>query len=164
VGRTSYAIALGSNRYGRHGPPERTLHAALAALGEVRAVSPILRTPPLGPSLRRFANAVALVESDLAPDAMLRHLKRIERAFGRRGGRRWGQRVIDLDILLWSGGAWHSPGLIVPHREFRGRDFVLDPLLAVAPRWRDPITGRTVRQLAHRHKRPHPVDRSRPRA
>jgi 2-amino-4-hydroxy-6-hydroxymethyldihydropteridine diphosphokinase len=157
---TSYAIALGSNRPGRHGPPARELAAALAALGEVSAVSPILHTPPMGPSIRRFVNAVAILETDESPPELLARLKAIERAFGRRRGIRWGARVIDLDIILWSGGAWSSPGLTIPHPHFRERDFVLKPLAAIAPVWRDPLTGRTVRQLL---KRLTYVDRMRPR-
>jgi 2-amino-4-hydroxy-6-hydroxymethyldihydropteridine diphosphokinase len=152
VTRTTYAIALGSNRPGRHGPPERELAAALAALGEVVAVSPVLRTPPLGPSLRRFANAVALIESDEEPPALLTRLKAIEQAFGRRRGRRWAARVIDLDIILWSGGAWSDRAVTVPHPRFRERSFVLEPLARVAPGWRDPLTGLTVRQLRARRR------------
>lgn len=147
---TSYAIALGSNRRGRHGNPEAEIAAALAALGSVTAVSPLLRTAPLGPSKRRFANAVALIETDEDPPALLRRLKAIERAFGRRRGQSWAARVIDLDILLWSEGAWGQKGLTVPHAAFRSRDFVLRPLLAVAPDWRDPVSGLRVRELAAR--------------
>jgi 2-amino-4-hydroxy-6-hydroxymethyldihydropteridine diphosphokinase len=151
VDRTSqlYAIAIGSNRRGRHGAPRDEVAAAIAALGGVVAASPIIATPPIGPSIRRFANACVLIESDEMPEALLARLKAIERDFGRRRGRRWGERVIDLDILLWSGGCWSSPTLIVPHRLFRTRDFVLRPLATIAPDWRDPVTARTVRQLAH---------------
>ena len=147
MGTTSYAIALGSNRPGRHGPPVRELAAALAALGPLRAVSPILHTEALGPSKRRYANAVAIVDTAESPPELLTRLKEIERSFGRRPGQRWGARVIDLDIILWSGGAWSDSTLTIPHPAFRDRGFVLAPLAAVAPAWRDPLTGRTVRQL-----------------
>lgn len=150
---TSYAIGLGSNRRGRHGGPPAELRAAVAALPGVVRVAPILRTAPLGPSLRQFANSVAVIETALPPPVLLAVLKRIERDFGRRRGRRWGERVIDLDILLWSGGAWASPGLTVPHPAMRERAFVLAPLAAVAPGWRDPVSGRTVRQLLVRLRR-----------
>ena len=53
-------------------------------------------------------------------------------------------------MILWSGGAFSGPGLTVPHPLFRTRDFVLVPAAAIAPRWRDPITGLTVRQLRFR--------------
>jgi 2-amino-4-hydroxy-6-hydroxymethyldihydropteridine diphosphokinase len=146
---TSYAIALGSNRRGRHGAPAATLRAAAAAIGAAR-LSKVRSTPALGPAGRGFANAVALVESALDPPALLAELKRVERDFGRRGGRRWGPRVLDLDIILWSGGPWAADGLLVPHPQFRRRRFVLEPLAEIAPLWRDPITGATVRQLLHR--------------
>jgi 2-amino-4-hydroxy-6-hydroxymethyldihydropteridine diphosphokinase len=152
VPSSSYAIAVGSNRPGRHGPPAREVAAAIAALGRVAAVSPIVHTPALGPSIRRFANAVAILDSGEDPPELLARLKAIERDFGRRRGRRWGARVIDLDIILWSGGAWAGPGITVPHPEFRHRGFVLGPLASVAADWRDPLTGLSVRQLRARLK------------
>jgi len=151
-----YLIALGSNRrHHRLGDPRQVLLAALAAL-EARGITvlraaPVITSAPIGPSLRRYANSAALVNTMLAPDELLGALKAIERAFGRtRGGQRWSSRVLDLDIVLWAGGAWSSPGLTVPHVAFRERDFVLRPAAQIAPRWRDPLGGRSLRQLAAR--------------
>jgi 2-amino-4-hydroxy-6-hydroxymethyldihydropteridine diphosphokinase len=155
---TTYAIALGSNRRGRHGGPARMVATAIEAIGGTVAASPIAESAPVGPSLRRFANAAVLIETTEAPPALLARLKRIERAFGRRRGRRWGARTIDLDIVMWSGGTWSDRTLTVPHASFRERDFVLGPLAAIVPGWRDPLTGRTIRQLAHA------VDRRAPRS
>ncbi len=157
MGKTSYALALGSNRRSRHGSPAETVRAAIAALGARRA-SAIHLTPALGPAGRSFANAAAIVESDLDPGEMLAHVKAIEREFGRRAGRRWGPRVLDIDLLLWSGGAWAGDGLVVPHPEMRRRAFVLAPLAEIAPDWRDPISGTTVRQLLHRLGRARVID------
>ena len=154
---TTYAIALGANRRSRAGAPEAAIAAAVARLGDVVAVSRIMHSAPIGPSIRRFANAVATVATDETPPDLLARLKAIERSFGRRRGRRWGARPIDLDIILWSGGIWSGPGLGVPHAAFRDRAFVLRPLADVAPGWRDPLTGRTIRQLLHM------VDRRAPR-
>lgn len=172
MGETSYAIAIGSNRrHGRHGAPEAVIGAALDAIAAERvrilARSPVIRTVAIGPAGRGFANAAAIVETELSPPALLALLKRIEADFGRRGGRRWGARVLDLDIALWSGGTWPgqrrpaSPhGLAIPHRHLAARRFVLDPLDRIAGSWRDPRTGRTIRQLRARlHQRP-PVDRA----
>jgi 2-amino-4-hydroxy-6-hydroxymethyldihydropteridine diphosphokinase len=150
VATATYLIGLGSNRRGRHGGPAGEVRAALAQIGGVVAASPIVTTPPLGPSIRAFANAAALIASDEAAPALLARLKAIERAGGRRRGRRWGARVIDLDILLWSGGRFRARGLEIPHLALRERAFVLGPLAAIAPDWRDPVTGLTVRQLRHR--------------
>lgn len=149
---TRYVLALGSNRRGRHGAPVREMQAAIAALGAIRAASPILSTAPLGPSIRRYANAAVLIETSETPSELLARLKGIECRFGRRPGRRWGARVIDLDIVLWSGGTWSGPGLVVPHVAFRERRFVLDCLVRIVPDWRDPLTHRTIRQLAFRAK------------
>lgn len=149
---------MGSNRrHGRHGAPEQVIKAALDALEvTLLACSPIVQSAPIGPSLRRYANAAALIETTMAPDALLDHLKAIEAEFGRRRGQRWGGRVLDLDIILWSGGIWESPGLCVPHVAFRRRNFVLMPLSVIAGDWRDPVTGFSVKQLKAR------LDRSRP--
>ncbi|MEA3062512.1 MAG: 2-amino-4-hydroxy-6-hydroxymethyldihydropteridine diphosphokinase [Sphingomonadales bacterium] len=154
---TSYAIALGSNRRSRHGSPAETVRAAAGALG-VERLSRIRATAAVGPAGRGFANAAGLIESALDPPALLAMLKRIERDFGRRGGRRWGPRVLDLDIILWSEGSWAGDELIVPHPEFRRRAFVLEPLAELVPDWRDPVTGATVRQLLHRLRRARAVD------
>lgn len=146
----SYAIALGSNRCGRHGGPAAEVRAALAAMGGVVAASRIIETAPVGPSIRRFVNAAAIISTDEAPPELLARAKTIERAFGRRRGERWAARVIDIDLILWSGGAWFSRGLTLPHPAFRDRAFVLRPLAQIAPDWREPITGLTIRQLAYR--------------
>jgi 2-amino-4-hydroxy-6-hydroxymethyldihydropteridine diphosphokinase len=148
--RTRFIIALGSNRrHARHGAPARVIEAALESLASsVVTRSRVIATAPIGPSLRRYANATALLETDLGPDDLLDHLKSIEAAFGRRTGQRWSARTLDLDIILWSDGCWSSPELTVPHPAFRQRDFVLRPLLDIAPDWRDPVSGRSMRQLA----------------
>jgi 2-amino-4-hydroxy-6-hydroxymethyldihydropteridine diphosphokinase len=147
-----YAIAVGSNRpHGRFGRPAAVVETAIARLDEdfgLFDASPIVLNAAHGRAGRDFANAVALVESDLDPPELLARLKNIERAFGRRPGRRWGPRVLDLDIALWSGGKFHSRLLEIPHAQMGRRSFVLDPLAAVAPRWR--VGSLTVRQLAHR--------------
>lgn len=156
---STYLIAIGSNRRGGHGSPRDEVRAAIDALGKVIARSPVVETPPVGPSVRRYANAACLIESDESPPVLLARLKAIERDFGRRRGRRWGARVIDLDIILWSGGCWASPGLIVPHIAFRTRDFVLDPASAIAPDWRDPVTHLTLIQLRSRLTRRVPAPR-----
>jgi 2-amino-4-hydroxy-6-hydroxymethyldihydropteridine diphosphokinase len=158
-----YAIALGSNRrHGRHGSPRAAVEAALDVIGgemQLRARSTVIATPALGPAGRAFANAAALIETPLAPPALLARLKAIERDFGRRRGRRWGARVLDLDILLWSGGRWRDRRLIVPHPAFVQRLFVLAPLVRIAPKWRTP-GGATVRQLHARLTRRAPLHRA----
>lgn len=147
-----YAIAIGSNRpHGRFGRPASVVEAAIAQLDQEFGLfdaSPVLINAAHGGAGRDFANAVALVESSLDPPEMLCRLKAIERQFGRRRGRRWGPRVLDLDVVLWSGGTVRSRSLTVPHAQIASRSFVLEPLAAIAPAWR--VGPLTVRHLAHR--------------
>lgn len=155
----SYVVALGSNRAGRYGrTPRAMLEAAirrLASSGQIRlmATSPILATAPLGPARRRFANGAILIESILTPHALLLLLKSEERAFGRRPGRRWADRPLDLDIILWSGGRHLGRELMIPHPAYSKRGFVVDPVAAVVPDWRDPRTGYRMRHLRSRLRR-----------
>jgi 2-amino-4-hydroxy-6-hydroxymethyldihydropteridine diphosphokinase len=155
-----YAIAIGSNRpHGRHGRPPQVVEAAIARLDQdfgLFDASPIILNPAHGGAGRDFANAVALVESDRDPVELLARLKAIERDFGRRRGKRWGARVLDLDIALWSGGRWRSRKLNIPHCRLEERQFVLQPLAAIAPGWRvrGPLTAR---HLAHRLARRAPA-------
>lgn len=137
----------------------RAAQEECAALGTVLARAPVVATPPLGPARRRFANAALVLESELSPPALLVALKRVEREYGRRGGQRWGDRVLDCDIILWSGGRWRSPGLVVPHPAFRERRFVLGPAQHVARGWRDPVSGLTIAQLHARLTRRRPLPR-----
>lgn len=148
-----YAIAIGSNRpHGRFGRPAQVVEAAIARLDQLFGLfdaSPIVLNPAIGGAGRDFANAVALVESTLDPPEMLRRIKALERDFGRRPGKHWATRVLDLDIALWSGGRFKSRTLTIPHYGLEARPFVLQPLAAIAPGWR--IRGPlTARHLAYR--------------
>ena len=133
--------------------------AAMVELGAVLARSPVIASDPMGAASRRFANAALVLESELDPPALLAACKRMERAFGRRRGQRWGDRVLDADIILWSGGAWASAGLSIPHPAFATRAFVLTPAIAIAPDWRDPVSGLKVAHLHARLTRPRPLPR-----
>lgn len=120
----------------------------------VVAVSPVVRSRPIGPSQREYANGAALVETRIDPPALLDLLQSIEAQFDRkRQGQRWRARTLDLDIVLWSGGCWSDAQLTVPHREFRKRGFVLGPAARLARDWRDPITGLKIVHLEYRLKR-----------
>jgi 2-amino-4-hydroxy-6-hydroxymethyldihydropteridine diphosphokinase len=165
-----YLIALGSNRrHGLYGPPPGVVRAAMeecAALGTVLARAPVIASAPMGATQRRFANTALVLESELTPPALLAAAKRMEREFGRRRGQRWGDRVLDIDIVLWSGGRWQSggvsAGLAIPHPQFRRRAFVLGPATAIARSWRDPASGLTLAQLHARLTRPRPLPRGAP--
>ena len=111
----------------------------------------MVHSRPLGPSLREYANAAAIVRTALEPPALLALLHQVESRFGRRRlGQPWRARTLDLDIVLWSGGCWADDALVIPHREMRNRAFVLRPAAAIAPRWRDPLSGLTLKHLLTR--------------
>ena len=154
-----YAIAIGSNRpHGRFGRPAAVVEAVIAWLDQdfgLFDASPIVLNSAIGGAGRDFANAVALVESSLEPPEMLRRIKDIEREFGRRRGKHWAARVLDLDLVLWSGGKYRSRALSIPHYGLKDRTFVLQPLAAIAPTWR--VEGAlNARHLAHRLARRRP--------
>ena len=148
-----YAIAIGSNRrHVRHGRPAGVVEAAIARLDaefDLFDASPIILNRAAGGAGRDFANGVALVESELEPLHMLEELKALERDFGRRGGKRWGPRVLDLDLAAWDGPRFTSRRLTIPHPRIKDRAFVLGPLAAIAPGWRV-VNGLTPRHLASR--------------
>ncbi len=161
-----YLIALGSNQ--RHpviGSPSAVITEAVAALEmpdiDVFAASNIMHSAAIGPSQRQYANAAAIIATPLDPPALLCRLKSIEAHFGvRRAGQKWRARVLDLDIILWSGGIWSSanPSLGIPHSQMHKRRFVLQPAAQIAPDWRDPISGMRIKYLYKRIIRPKRLD------
>lgn len=155
-------LGLGANVAGRWGEPRASLAQArceLEAAGVcVIRSSRIYLTDPVGKvGQPRYHNAVLVVEAALAPGAMLRLLKRIERSAGRRLGPPNGPRPLDLDLLDYAGRRLGHPArrrgrgrLILPHPELHLRAFVLVPLLEVAPSWRHPVLGLSAKTLLAR--------------
>jgi len=142
-------VGVGSN-LGAREAAIRAAHALLDAREgiEVRAVSKIYETEPLGPPQPRYLNAAFRLATTLPPSELLRVLLRTERRLGRRRvpEQRWGPRSIDLDLLWDQRGPHAAPGLTVPHPELEKRDFALAPLLDVAPELGD-IFGSSLEQL-----------------
>lgn len=155
-------LAIGSNRcHGRHGRPRQVVEAAARALeaGGVAdmALSPVMESAPVGPSRRRFANAV-LAGTWLGTERALLDIGQgLEREFGRRRGRRWGERVLDVDIIAFGDRSVRQVGLQIPHPIMATRAFVLQPMLRVAPEWRHPHIGLSVRHMAARLARRRPL-------
>jgi 2-amino-4-hydroxy-6-hydroxymethyldihydropteridine diphosphokinase len=128
-------IALGSNL---HDPERQVVEAfeALTALGDTRllARSSLYRTAPVGfHDQPDFINAVAQIETGLAPHDLLDALLQIEHRQGRVRAFRNGPRVLDLDILLYDDLQCHEHGLTLPHPRMHERAFVLQPLLEITP-------------------------------
>ncbi len=129
------SLGLGGNI----GDPVRAMAEALQALDaredcRVTAVSRLYRTPPWGKTDQDwFFNACALVETMLAPEALLDTCLDIERAMKRERKERWGPRTIDIDVLTFEGVAQSGGRLELPHPRMTGRGFVLMPLADIAP-------------------------------
>lgn len=143
-------IGLGSNL----AEPHRQLRGALDALAhlpqsQLTAVSSLYLSDPLGPPDQpRYNNAVAQLETSLAPLELLDALQAIELAQGReRKAERWGPRTLDLDILLFGDRLIDEPRLQVPHYHMHARAFVLYPLAEIAPTGLQLANGRTLIEL-----------------
>ena len=94
-----------------------------------------------------YLNAAAVIETDLDPRELLMALQTIEVQFGRVRSVRWGERTLDLDLLLFGKQIVSTAELTVPHPRLRVRRFVLEPLAEVAPEFVDPITMRTIAEM-----------------
>jgi 2-amino-4-hydroxy-6-hydroxymethyldihydropteridine diphosphokinase len=143
-------VGLGSNL----GDRRATLEGAIAALARtsgvhVQKVSSFHETEPVGgpPGQGKYLNAVAVIETDLDAHGLLRVLQGIEAQFGRVRSVRWGERTLDLDLLLFGDEIISTLGLTVPHPRLRVRRFVLEPLAEVTPEAVDPVTKRTIADL-----------------
>lgn len=147
-------IGLGANLPStRFGAPMATLKAALGELENrgVRVVklSSWYSSAPVPPSGQpRYINAVAAVDTELSPAALLDALHTIEHQFGRRRAIANAAREIDLDLLAYGNVVSLDSPPILPHPRLAGRAFVLRPLCDIDPAWRHPQSGKSARELA----------------
>ena len=165
-------IVMGSNQKSEFGDPKETLGKIQSRLLDrgvlIRKMSRIFQTPafPAG-SGPDFANAAAAVEHAGSAGDILQILHQIEDQLGRTRTKRWGPRVIDLDLVATEQQvlpsekvfrAWMElplelqtqtapRELILPHPRMQDRAFVLVPLMEVAPDWKHPVLGKTVREM-----------------
>ena len=150
-------VALGSNL----GEREKTIHRALELLGagervRVTRLSSLLENPAVGgpPDSPPFLNAVAEIQTDLAPEPLLDLLLDIERQLGRVRRQKWEPRLIDLDLLLYGNQVIRTARLTVPHPLMHERLFVLNPLVEIAPQVVHPVLGKSASELLRRLEPP----------
>lgn len=141
-------LGLGSNL----GDRAANLATALNKLGryvEIVAVSRIYETEPVGFSNQpSFFNLACHATTTLSPEDLLARIKDVERLMGRVPTFRNGPRVIDIDILLFTGVIMRTATLVVPHPALPDRRFVLTPLSDIAPDLEHPVLHKTMTQLA----------------
>ena len=140
-------VGLGSNLQ----MPTRQVETALELLDDIPrtrlvAVSSLYRSAPFGGIEQPdFVNAAAALLTQLGPSELLDELQQIEARQGReRDDKRWGPRVLDLDLLVHAAAVIDEPGITIPHPGIGERNFVLLPLLEIAPELVIPGLGRAV--------------------
>ena len=142
-------IAIGSNM----GERESNCLRAVDKLSSTDSIELVARsslylTAPWGMTEQRdFVNAVVEIRSSLPPSVLMERLREIECSMGRRPSVKWGERVIDLDIIYYGERVLEEPGLKIPHPRMRERGFVLVPLEEIAPDFKHPVSGQTTREL-----------------
>lgn len=110
--------------------------------------SSLYESEPLGDAKDWYVNGAIEIETKFKPDALLEKFKNIERAMGRKKvKKKWGARIIDLDILLYDSAVVKKKTLRIPHPEMANRKFVLIPLSEIAPQVVHPILGVTISEL-----------------
>jgi 2-amino-4-hydroxy-6-hydroxymethyldihydropteridine diphosphokinase len=144
----SVAIALGSNIGDRKAHLTWAIEQLKTHLSRIR-ISSFIDTEPVGVSGPQdtYLNAAVTGKTTLEPEALLGVLLGLERARGRERPAALAPRTLDLDLIFYDSRVINVPGLAVPHPRFRGRRFVLEPLAEIAPGWKDPVTGKTVKAL-----------------
>ena len=140
-------IALGTN-IGDRTENLRRARQALVEFMQLTASSPVYETPPWGiVDQPAFLNQVVTGQCELAPEVLMRQLKKLEGELGRVPGVRNGPRVIDLDLLFYDDLQLEQPALTIPHPRMEGRAFVLKPLADLAPDLVHPVLKKTITEM-----------------
>jgi 2-amino-4-hydroxy-6-hydroxymethyldihydropteridine diphosphokinase len=140
-------LSLGTNLGNRAANLKRAI-ASLPPQMTVRAKSNVYETPPWGHTEQEhFLNQAVKVTTYLEPEKLIKHIKRLEVAMGRKASFRHGPRLIDIDILFYDDEILETPLLTIPHPNLHERGFVLLPLMDIAPEHVHPVMKKSIREL-----------------
>ena len=146
---TAY-LALGSNLGDKEANLRRALELVQQRGVEVVKTSSFICTEPYGVTDQpQFLNGVCEVRTSLEPLELLHTLLDIEQEMGRVRLRHWGERNIDLDLLLYEDVVLDTEELKLPHPDMQNRDFVLLPLAEIAPELVHPILQKSIEELSN---------------
>ena len=146
---TAY-VALGSNLGDKEANLRRALELLIERGVEIVKTSTFISTEPYGVTDQpQFLNGVCEVRTSLVPLALLHTLLEIEQEMGRVRLRHWGERNIDLDLLLYEDVVMDTEELKLPHPDMQNRDFVLLPLAEIAPELVHPILQKSIEELSN---------------
>lgn len=154
-------VAFGSNM----GDSRAYIDGALKGLredGMIKnlSVSDIITTKPYGGVEQAdFLNGVAQLDTLYTPHALLERLHALEREAGRERKLRWGPRTLDLDIIFYDKLVYEDESLMIPHVDMQNRDFVLKPMVQLAPFFRHPVYGRTMEELLAQYEKKESEDK-----
>jgi 2-amino-4-hydroxy-6-hydroxymethyldihydropteridine diphosphokinase len=145
-------LGIGSNL----GERRKNIEEAISLLMEsdsirVKKISSLIETEPEGVREQPFfLNGVVEIETELSPSLLLKCLKSIEKELGRKDTKRWGPRIIDLDILLYGDLIIADDNLKIPHPLLTERNFVLTPLREIAPDAIHPVLGKKIQAISQK--------------
>ena len=141
-------LLLGSNLGDRLSFLQQAVSNIGEQVGEVSKKSAIYETQAWGKTNEPdYLNQVLIVQTELAPRALLDKILAIELSLGRKREEKWGARTIDIDILFYNSVIINEPGLVIPHPQLQNRRFTVEPLAEIAPDFQHPVLSKTMLQL-----------------
>ncbi|HAX61277.1 MAG TPA: 2-amino-4-hydroxy-6-hydroxymethyldihydropteridine diphosphokinase [Elusimicrobia bacterium] len=145
---TTVFLGLGSNRGDRKKNILKAIRLLKKSGQKVLRISSLRETEPYGyKKQKKFLNAVAKLKTKLLPSELFELCKKIEKKIGRKKSFRWGPREIDIDILFFGKKVIENKKFTIPHSDLHNRNFVLTPLVEIAPNFVHPVLKKRVSEI-----------------